>query len=117
AARLRGTVPGPVGTWDCGYAAPRATMQYSSSSFAQMLVRMFSWTLRPDVHRPGSQGVFPAPASFHSDVPDVVLDRAMRPLARAVDRVFWWLRRAQYGSINAYLLYILVALVLLLSWR
>lgn len=117
AARLRGAGTRDVGTWDCGYAAPRATMQYSSSSFAQTLVRTFSWALRPEVHRPGSQGVFPPPAPFHSHVPDVVLDRAVRPLARAVERVFWWLRRAQYGSINAYLLYILVALVLLLSWR
>jgi hydrogenase-4 component B len=37
---------GPVGaapTWDCGYAAPAPTMQYTSSSFAQMLVGLFGW--------------------------------------------------------------------------
>jgi hypothetical protein len=50
-------------------------------------------------------------------VPDVVLDRAVRPVMRGVGHVFSrasWLQRA---SVNAYLLYILLTLVVLLSWR
>jgi hydrogenase-4 component B len=117
AARMRGVVAGTVPTWDCGYAASATSMQYSSSSFAQALVRMFAWALRPEVRGKKPEGVFAQPASFHSHVPDVVLDRALRPLTRAVDRVFSWLRRVQYGSVNAYLLYILITLVVLLSWR
>jgi hydrogenase-4 component B len=116
-ARTRRSVADTVGTWDCGYAAPQVTMQYSASSFAQTIVRMFSWVLRPDAHAPRASGVFAGPASFHSHVPDVVLDRTVRPLASGVGRVFTWLRRMQHGSINAYVLYILVALVVLLSWR
>ena len=33
-------------TWSCGYAAPTARMQYTASSFAQMLVGLFGWALQ-----------------------------------------------------------------------
>jgi len=115
--RTRRAAPGTVGTWDCGYADPGTTMQYSSSSFAEMLVRMFSWALRPAERSPTIRGVFPRRASFHTDVPDVVLERVARPVAGSVGRVFRWLRWVQRGSINMYLLYILITLVLLLLWR
>jgi hydrogenase-4 component B len=116
-ARTGRPTVGTVGTWDCGYATPGITMQYSSSSFAQTLVRVFSWALWPDEHSPKVQGVFPERTSFHSHVPDVVLDRVVRPAVRGVERVFSWSRWLQRGSVNAYLLYILITLVLLLLWR
>lgn len=115
--RTRRALVGMVGTWDCGYAAPSTTMQYSSSSFAQTLVRVFSWALRPDEHAPKIYAVLPRRVSFESHVPDVVLDRAVRPAARGVGRLFSWLRWLQRGSVNAYLVYILITLVLLLLWR
>ena len=116
-ARTWQAVPGTVGTWDCGYAEPGPRMQYSSSSFAGMLVGMFSWALWPDERTPTILGLFPRRASFHSDVPDVVLERVARPAVRGVGRVFRWLRWLQRGSINMYLLYILITLVALLLWR
>jgi hypothetical protein len=61
--------------------------------------------------------VFPRRTSFHSHVPDLVLDRGVYPAARGVGRAFAWMRWLQLGSINAYLLYVLIALVALLSWR
>jgi hypothetical protein len=113
----RRAVGGAVGTWDCGYAAPGMTMQYSSSSFGQMLVGVFSWALWPAEHVPRIHGVFPRRSSFHSHVPDLVLDWAVYPAARSVGRAFAWMRWLQLGSINAYLLYILITLVALLLWR
>jgi hydrogenase-4 component B len=115
-ARARRT-PAAVGTWDCGYAAPTARMQYTSSSFAQMIVRMFGWALRPDVQSPKVDAIFPTAASFHSHVPDTVLDRGIRPLAGLLARAFGWARPMQRGSIHLYLLYILGALLALLVWR
>ena len=47
-------------TWGCGYPAPGPSMQYTASSFAQMLVGMFGWVLRPRVRRPADLAVFPA---------------------------------------------------------
>jgi hydrogenase-4 component B len=104
-------------TWGCGYAAPTARMQYSSSSFAQMLVGLFAWALRPSVHRPEGLPLFPTKSEFHSSVPDPVLDQAVLPAFRLGARVFSWVRLVQHGSIQTYLLYIFVALVILLLWR
>ncbi len=114
--RLRtGTsVVGP--TWDCGYAAPTARMQYSSSSFAEMLVALFQWALRPRVQRQRMAGTFPRPTRFSSRVDDVVLDQLLRP---AIVSVGGWLNRLRWlqpGSLHLYLLYVVVALVLGLAW-
>src|SRR5438309_2276169 len=69
-------------TWGCGYAAPTPRMQYTSSSFAQMLVALFAWALRPRLHKPAHLPLFPAEADFHSTVPDTVLEEAVLPAFR-----------------------------------
>jgi hydrogenase-4 component B len=113
AARTR-HAPSSVGTWDCGYALPTARMQYTSSSFAETLVGMFSWALRPRLHQTAPHGPFPHAASFHSHVPEVVLDELLVPAGRAVGHGLRWFRWVQRGSVHAYLVYILATLVLLL---
>jgi hydrogenase-4 component B len=100
-------------TWDCGYAAPSPRMQYTSSSFAQTLVAFFSWALRPDVHSVAAAGLFPAPAKFHTHVPDTVLDRAVLPLSRGGARALGWFRWVQHGNVHLYIVYILAAIVVL----
>jgi hydrogenase-4 component B len=104
------------GTWDCGYLAPAPTMQYTSSSFAEILVGFFAWALRPTAHRPHLREPFPRPAAFHSHVPDVVLDRLVLPGFAAMGRFFGWFRWVQQGSVHAYLLYILITLVICFVW-
>jgi hydrogenase-4 component B len=101
-------------TWGCGYTAPTARMQYTASSFAQMLVALFSWALRPTVHRPRLDSLFPATATYESHVPEVVLEGAVSPLFDFLARVFQWCRLVQQGNVQMYLLYILGTLVLLL---
>lgn len=114
--RMRREAFKTVGTWDCGYARPTARMQYTASSFAQSLVGIWSWALRPQVHAPRVEGVFPARARFESHVEDTVLDLAVRPAARALESVSARLRVLQHGRIHLYILYILAALVGLLLW-
>jgi hydrogenase-4 component B len=109
--------PAMIGTWGCGYAAPSSRMQYTSSSFAELLVGMFRWALRPQVHPPRPRGIFPEPSHFASHVPDTVLDGILLPGSRAAGRAFRWLRFLQAGSMHAYLLYILATLVGLLVWH
>ena len=115
-ARTR-TAPADVGTWDCGFAEPTARMQYTSSSFAQMVVDMFGWALRPIVHVTLPRGLFPTAGQFTSHVPDTVLDRVLVPGTRATTRGFHWLRWVQRGSVHAYLVYIIATLVWLLVWH
>ena len=105
------------GTWGCGYSAPTPRMQYTSSSFAQMLVDLFSWVLRPQVHKPAHLPLFPKHASFHSDVADTVLDEAVLPTLNFGAWLLSWFRVFQQGNIQIYLLYIFIALIGLLLWR
>jgi hydrogenase-4 component B len=107
---------GTVGTWDCGYAAPTARMQYTASSFGQILVELFAWALRPHVRRPKIEGVFPEAARFESHIDDVVLDQAVLPTVRWAERVLSWFRFLQQGRIQFYILYVLLILVVLLLW-
>lgn len=115
--RLRNNVVETDPTWGCGYLAPTSRMQYTSSSFAQMIVGLFAWALRPRIHRPPPLELFPQPASFRSEVPDTVLDEAVLPTLRGGAWLAQQFRVFQQGSIQAYLLYIFLALFALLLWR
>jgi hydrogenase-4 component B len=111
-ARRAPVASGP--TWDCGYAAPSARMQYTSSSFAETLVTFFSWALRPLVHAGAPAGLFPGATKFETHVPDTVLDRAILPLSRAGARTLRWFRWMQHGNVHLYLVYVVAALIVLL---
>ena len=104
-----------VGTWDCGYACPTSRVQYTASSFAQMIVAMFRWVLHPRFDRPRIEGLFPKPAKMHSHVDDMILDRAIMPVSRNIERWFGWFRRFQQGITQHYLLYILITVILMMS--
>ncbi len=62
--RLRYSIVDEAATWGCGYVAPTPRMQYTSSSFAQMLVGLFGWALRPRVHKPRNLPLFPQKTRF-----------------------------------------------------
>jgi hydrogenase-4 component B len=117
ARRTRGARAASGATWGCGYALPTPRMQYTSSSFAELLVGLFSWALRPHVELRSPVGLFPGPSAFESHVHDTVLARAVLPASRATARALSWFRWVQRGSVHLYLLYILAALVLLLLVR
>jgi hydrogenase-4 component B len=104
-------------TWDCGYIKPAASMQYTSSSFAQMVVGFFAWVLRPRTHVPRDLELFPRTAEFHSDVPDTVLDRALIPASKLLAGLFAWFRAVQQQGVQAYLLYVFAILLILLFWQ
>ena len=104
-------------TWGCGYVKPTARMQYTSSSFAQMLVGLFAWALRPRTHEPRVVSAFPTSTDFHSHVLDPVLDEAVLPTVRFWAWLFTRFRVFQRGNIQAYLLYIFLVLIVLLLWR
>jgi len=107
---------GDLPTWDCGYAAPDARMEYTASSFADGLVRGLRWALWPVVHRPRVSGWFPRLTRYESHVPDPVLDRAAAPSLRLTVKGAALLRVAQGGALPVYLLYVLLTLLVLLVW-
>jgi hydrogenase-4 component B len=103
-------------TWDCGYAAASPRLQYTASSFAQLITARFAWALRPQVRSPRIAGPFPAPSRFHSHVGDTVLDGLLLPAARGALRLTVALRALPAGQLQRYIVYILAVLVPLLAW-
>ncbi len=116
AARVRRTAGAPP-TWDCGYAAPTARMQYTARSFAQIATDELlprGLTPRATEHRP--RGLFPPPASFRAEDTDPLTRSWFEPFfTRWADR-FSGLRWLQQGVLHAYLFYILAAAVAALTW-
>ncbi len=118
---LHGRTVEQTGTWDCGYAAPTARMQYTQSSFAQPITMLFRNLLglrakRPSIGGPGVAGLFPAGASFASAAGDVFM-RAFRPAFTAFAFIAARLHFLQAGRVQLYVLYIAATLLILLVWK
>ncbi len=105
-----------VGTWDCGYARPSPRMQYTSSSFADTLVRLFRGILRPRSEPPEIETLFPAPSRFQSVTEDVVLSRVILPVLKRFKRLADRMRVIQRGRMTNYVVYIFATVVILLIW-
>lgn len=101
-------------TWGCGYQRPLARMQYTASSFAQMLTGLFAFVLKPQVHKPHITGIFPRGAGFHSHVPEAVLELAYIPALKRLYERTVPIRKMQNGILQQYVLYTLVTLLALL---
>ena len=103
-------------TWDCGYAAPAARMQYTATGYAQPLVQGAGAILRTKNEIQSPQGVFPVAATFRSETPDVaqgsLFDPAFQWAAKGLGRLRW----LQQGRVHLYILYIVVTLMVLLAW-
>jgi formate hydrogenlyase subunit 3/multisubunit Na+/H+ antiporter MnhD subunit len=104
-------------TWGCGYARPDARMAYTASSFAQILVRGFSFAIFPRVELRPPRAPFPRAARFATEVPEAVLDLALLPAARGLARAASWVRGRLGGRLHVQALQVLAALVAMLAWR
>ncbi|MHB8898216.1 MAG: proton-conducting transporter transmembrane domain-containing protein, partial [Thermoguttaceae bacterium] len=104
-------------TWDCGYAAPTARMQYTASSFAGPFLVLFHLFLRPRIRLQRPTGLFPEKASFSSTTPDVFAEYVFGPGLAAIAWVASKLRRFQHGRIQLYVLYIALTILVLLIWK
>jgi hydrogenase-4 component B len=103
-------------TWDCGYVAPTARMQYTAGSFASIITEWFAFILCPERHEHRSEAVFPANASFSEHTPETVLERIVEPASGLVLRASRLARHLQHGRVQFYVLYVLLGLVVLATW-
>jgi hydrogenase-4 component B len=108
--------------WDCGYPDPPGAAQYTGSSFAMPIRRVFGTTMfmvreRVDMPRPGETRA----AHFHVKVLDPVWRYVYGPAVRAVMRAAVTLNQLQFLTIRSYLTLVFATLVLLLlvvaAWR
>jgi hypothetical protein len=104
-------------TWDCGYYAGTAKMQYTASSFSQPVVEQFSFLLNTKKSGKMPKGYFPIQAGLETRTPDMGNERLYRPLFSFVTSLLKRFRMLQQGSIQLYVFYLVIVLVLLLFWR
>ena len=95
-------------TWGCGYPLPTARMQYTASSFAAPLARVFGRLAGVRESR--------GTTVFHSAPVDLVLDGAVLPVWKRLERVALRLRPMQQGRLHVYLIYVVAAVVALLVY-
>jgi len=104
-------------TWDCGLQGLTPQMEYTATGFSKPIRMIFKALFRPhrEVQREYDFSPYYATSiRFESHVEEVFQTRIYRPLNRVVLRLARRLRALQAGSIQAYLIYIFITLVLLL---
>ena len=104
-------------TWDCGYASPTPRMQYTASSFAEPITRLFNVFLHTRRRFSAPTTLFPASSSFSTETGDVFHESLFRPVFITIHRLLSRVRWLQHGRLNLYILYIIVALLVLLAWK
>ena len=104
--------------WGCGGVRASPRMQYTATSYAEPLVRVFDDALQPRrdllVSHADESRYLVSHVRFRQQVTDVVADRVYEPLVRIVLGVGEAARRIQNGSIHRYLGFSFTALVLVL---
>ena len=105
-------------TWGCGRIGQTPRMEYTATSFAEPLRRVFAELYRPtkelsiDFH-PESK-YFVKSIKYSSRITPL-FDRVLYdPLLRLIQRISRQVRRIQTGSLHLYLMYVAVILILLL---
>ena len=104
--------------WGCGGVRISPRMQYTATSYAEPLLRVFDDALRPErvveITATGQGAVFVERVRFRQRLGDVVELAAYRPALAALDRLGALARRVQNGSVHRYLTFSFVALVVVL---
>lgn len=100
-------------TWDCGYVAPTARMQYTAGSFAATITEWFAFILRPRRHEHRPEVHFPPAADFAEHTPETVLEQIVEPAGGVVLQISTTVRRLQHGRVQSYLFYLLIGIAAL----
>ena len=114
---LIGKKAGRAVTWDCGYALPTSRMQYTASSFAQPLMDLFRIFLGSRRQHLQLEGAFPKAVTLRTDTSDVFQKLLFRPIFIGIRRGLDALKWLQHGNVHLYILYILIALLVLMFWK
>jgi NADH:ubiquinone oxidoreductase subunit 5 (subunit L)/multisubunit Na+/H+ antiporter MnhA subunit len=108
----------PAEPWGSGRQLQTARMQYTATSFAEPLQRVFDDVIRPsrdlDVSHAAESHYYVERIAYRTSNDDVIERAIYRPLIAGVR---WWGQRArslQNGSVHRYLAFGLLALVLVL---
>lgn len=106
-------------TWDCGFGGLNERMEYTATSLSQPIRTVFRTLYKP---RMSIQKEFYSDSNHYikksvrvdSETKDVFEDNLYAPTIHVATVFFDKIRKIQTGKVNAYLLYIMITLVLLL---
>ena len=95
--------------WACGADGLTPRMQYTATSFAEPLQRVFDDVLRPDtdveVTHTTESRYMADKVTYRARIDDAIEDRLYRPVTRAVNAAAELVRRAHTASVHLYLGY------------
>ena len=103
-------------TWDCAYAAPSERMQYTGGSFVDTGLKTVSPFLRPVRETPKITAIFPKWTAAKQETTDWSLFGMWATITGKILSLAEKGKILQFGLVNAYILYILLALLVALVW-
>ncbi|MGV0792042.1 proton-conducting transporter transmembrane domain-containing protein [Mycolicibacterium sp. XJ1819] len=107
--RHRRPAPETLPLWACGAGDLTARMQYTATSFAEPLQRVFDDVLRPDTDvevTPAAESRYMADrVTYRNRIGDAIEERLYTPVVRALAAAAEVMRRAHTGSVHLYLAY------------
>ncbi len=105
-------------TWDCGTnLTPR--MEITSTGFARSIILIFKGILKPSIqhdveYHDSESRYLPKSRNVILDVRDIYQFHFYKPLRKTITRLSLRVKNIQSGNINAYILYVFIALVVAL---
>jgi hydrogenase-4 component B len=102
-------------TWDCGTPLDRRT-QYTPTGFSQPLLKVFQQIYRPrtEVKEEPRPSPYIRAVRFAQELPELFVLHVYRPLSAGTIALAMRVKRMQSGSIQAYLAYLMITLIILL---
>ncbi|UWG95364.1 formate hydrogenlyase [Dehalobacter sp. DCM] len=108
------------GTWDCGFDALNARMQYTATGFSKPIKIVFRILFRPTRKTllEGDSFYYPDSIEYTTTVASIFEDYLYHPVIKLFERFSKRTKfRIQTGSIHSYLLYIFVAVLVLMLYN
>ena len=106
-------------TWGCGRVLQTSRFEYTATAFANPFKRVFGLLYRPvkelDIQFHPESRFFVETISYRNEARSIFEEALYGPISRFVQQVAHRARVVQSGNVHLYLLYILVALVVLLA--
>jgi hydrogenase-4 component B len=106
-------------TWGCGRALQTARFEYTAAAFANPFKRVFGLLYRPvkelDIRFHPESPFFVEMITYRNEARSIFEEALYGPMLRLVQQLAHRARIVQSGNVHLYLLYILVALVILLA--
>ena len=106
-------------TWGCGRALQTSRFEYTATAFANPFKRVFGLLYRPvkelDIQFHPDSRFFVETITYRNEARSIFEQVLYDPMSRLVQWVAHRARVMQSGNVNLYLLYILVALVVMLA--